>query len=62
MFSPVKIILAILTLITFLAVLFFAVLGLFIHQPILTVTCLCLDMVFGYFVYLDGLYFFGKKK
>lgn len=55
----VKILLTVLTLLTVLALLGFAVYGLFIHVPILTVVCGILAVGFGYFSRHD--FFFWKN-
>lgn len=60
MSTTVRIILAVLTLLTTLALVSFAVVGLVIGQPLLTVVCLLLSAVFGYFDYRDYQFFFGQ--
>ena len=56
----IKIALSVLTFITFVAAIYFAILGLVIHQPILFVTGLALAAGFGIFVYADARYWWFK--
>jgi hypothetical protein len=57
-----RILLAILTLLTTLAMLGFAIFGVVVHQWLLVVVCAALTGMFGIFVYHDYQYFFGAKN
>jgi hypothetical protein len=56
----IKIVLSVFTLITFVAAIYFAILGLSIHVPLLFVTGLALAAGFGIFVYADARYWYAK--
>jgi len=59
--QTIRIIVAILTLLTVLAMLGFAVFALTIPHAGLFIVCLVLALGFGYFSYADYKRFFGKK-
>lgn len=56
----IRVLLSILTLITFAATVYFTVLGVIINQPILVVSCAALAVGFGIFVYADIKYWYAK--
>ena len=60
--TAIRIILSILTLITFVACVYFTFLGFHIGQPILFVTGIALTIGFGVFVYADIRYWLNKLK
>jgi hypothetical protein len=62
MSKPVRILFAVLTLLTALAMLGLSIFALTIPHVGLFVTCLALTAGFGLFVYHDYQYFFGVKK
>jgi hypothetical protein len=60
--NTIRIILAVITVLIVVAMLAFSVVGIVIHQPIVTVSCLALAFMFGLFVVKDYQFFFGKKS
>jgi hypothetical protein len=62
MSSIFRIIVAVATLLIVIAMLAFGVVGIVVHQPILTVVCLVLVVGFGLFIVKDYKFFFGKKS
>lgn len=61
MTRTIKIIVAVATLLTTLAMLGFTIFGLTIPHWGLTITCLALTILLGFFVRNDYYYFFQKK-
>lgn len=56
----IRILLSVLTLITFVALVVFTVIGFKIGQPVLVVACAALAVVFGIFLYADVKYWLGQ--
>lgn len=57
----IRLLLAVLTLLTLLALIFGAGWGLVFQVPIMFLVCTLMSLGFGLFVYKDYKYYFGKK-
>lgn len=57
-----RMIVALITVVFVIGLLVLGVVGLVIHQPILTAVCTMLAVFFGTFVVKDYTFFFEKKK